>query len=105
LKNFLISSDGEKIDSPLFLNKDLKKLRNKSSNFSNKIKGSNNRRKSREELARIHIQITSKRDDWQWKLTDRLVREYDIMFFEDINMNGINKLWGRKISDLSLSSF
>ena len=105
LKNFLIISDGEKIDSPLFLNKDLKKLRNKSRNFFKKIKGSNNRRKAREDLARLHIQITKKRDDWQWKLADRLVREYDIMFFEDLNMNGMKKLWGRKISNLSLSSF
>ena len=35
------------------------------------------------------------------KLTD----EYDVLIFEDLNLDGMKRLWGRKVSDLSFASF
>jgi putative transposase len=105
LKTFLTSSDGETITSPQFLKRDLSAVRRKSRNHSTKVKGSNRRRKSKVDLARCHGRIACKRDDWQWKLANRLVKEYDNLYFEDLNMNGMKALWGRKISDLGFADF
>jgi putative transposase len=105
LKTFLTSSDGETIGSPQFLKRDLSAIRRKSRNHSTKVKGSSRRRKSRVDLARANRKIVFKRDDWQWKLADRLAREYDCLFFEDLSMTGMKALWGRKVSDLGFAEF
>ena len=105
LKTFLTSSDGEAVASPQFLKDDLTAVRRKSRNHSTKQSGSNRRRKSRIDLARQHRKIADRRDDWQWKLANRLVREYDNLYFEDLSMAGMKKLWGRKVSDLAFTSF
>lgn len=34
-----------------------------------------------------------------------LVRKFDICFFEDLNLDGMKRLWGRKISDLAFGEF
>jgi len=41
------------------------------------------------------------------KLSTGLVKEsqFDSFCFEDLNMKGMQKLWGRKVSDLSYYAF
>jgi len=105
LKDFLVVSDGRKISSPEFLKSSLDDLRSKSKELSTKSKGSNNRKKAKIELARLHDDIANRRDDWQWKLANELVREFDTLCFEDLNIKSMQKLWGRKIGDLSFPEF
>jgi putative transposase len=105
LKTFLVSSDGKKIQSPQFLKKDIKHVKKLSNKLSTKVKGSNNRAKARKNLAKAHDDIFNKRENYHWQLANELVSEYDVLSFEDLNMNAMKKLWGRKISDLSFSSF
>ena len=45
------------------------------------------------------------RRDWFFKLAHDLTDRYDFLFFEDLNMKGMQRLWGRKISDLARSEF
>ena len=40
-----------------------------------------------------------------WKLAHNLCRKYDYIFIEDLNLNGMMKMWGRKVSDLSHGTF
>ena len=47
----------------------------------------------------------SKRKDWFWKLAHKLTNEYDVLIFEDLNLDGMKRLWGRKVSDLSFATF
>ncbi len=46
---------------------------------------------------------------WQvdYKLSSGLVKEsqFDCFCFEDLNLKGMSKLWGRKVSDLSYYAF
>lgn len=105
LKKFLTTSDGEQIESPLFLRTNLRKLRKLSKGLSSKRKGSNNWHKARLNLARLHEDITNQRKDFFWKLAHRLTDEYDYLFFEDLNLKGMVKLWGRKVHDLALAEF
>ncbi len=105
LKTFLTVSDGTTIDSPLFFNKFRSLLRKANQNLSSKKKGSNNWHKAKAYLARVHEFISNKRKDWFWKLAHELTNKYDVLIFEDLNLKGMKRLWGRKISDLSFATF
>jgi putative transposase len=105
LKTFLTTSDNEQIESPLFLKANLKAFRKLSRCHSRKRKGSNNRNKARLDLARLHEDISNQRRDFFWKLAHRLTDEYDYLFFEDLNLKGMVKLWGRKVHDLAFAEF
>jgi len=105
LKTFLTVSDGRRIRSPEFLKSSLKKLRKASRNLSTKSKGSNNRRKAVADLARVHADIANRRDDWQWRLANELVREFDVLCFETLSIESMKRRWGRKVSDLAFPEF
>jgi len=105
LKSFLISSDNEKHDSSEFLKAHLNELKRKSRNHSKKMKGSKNRNKSRKLLARLHRKISNKRTDAHFKLSLKLLKQYDYLFFEDLNVKAMQMLWGRKVSDYGFAQF
>ncbi len=105
LKTFITASDLKAIKSPLFFNEFRSKLKAASRKLSSKKKGSNNWYKAKDNLNRVHEQISHKRRDWFWKLAHQLTNEYDVLIFEDLNLNGMKKLWGRKVSDLAFSTF
>jgi len=105
LKTFLTSSDGKEHDSNEYLKTHLRELKRKSRNFSKKLGGSKNKIKARKSLARLHRKIANKRKDTHFKLALDLVENYDYLFFEDLNLQGMKKLWGRKVSDYGFSDF
>ncbi len=104
LKTFLTASDLTRVESPLFFNKLRSKLKAASRKLSSKKKGSNNWDKAKNDLNRLYEKISDKRRDWFWKLAHELTNEYDVLIFEDLNLRGMKKLWGRKVSDLSFST-
>ena len=105
LKKFLTLSDDIDIEAPLFHLKNLKEIKRLNRELSRKKRNSNNRKKAKEKLAKLHIKIDNQRKDYQHKLSTSLANEYDYIFIENLNMNGMKKLWGRKISDLAFSQF
>lgn len=105
LKVFLTCSDNTEIKSPLFLKQSLKELRLASRNHSTKKKRSNNREKARKHLVRVHEKVVNRRTDWLWKLAHQLTEKFDYLFFETLNLKGMQRLWGRKIGDLALAEF
>ncbi|MHA2389952.1 MAG: RNA-guided endonuclease InsQ/TnpB family protein [Candidatus Hodarchaeales archaeon] len=105
LKCFLTLSDGSEIESPEFFKKGLKTIRKASKNLSRRKKGSKNRNKARQNLARVHKKISNQRKDYQFKLAKNFSETYDALFFEDLNMKSMQKIWGRKVNDLGFSTF
>jgi len=105
LKTFLTLSDNIKIESPLFYKQSQKKLKKSSQSLSSKKKGSNNRKKAILNFARIHQKIYNKRKDHHFKLAKELTQDYDYLFFETLNLKAMQRLWGKKISDLGFYSF
>lgn len=105
LKDFLTCSEGFKIKSPLFLKQSIKDVREASRALSSKRKGSKNWHKARVNLARKHEAIANRRQDWQWKLAHELTNRFDVLYFETLNLKGMQRLWGRKIGDLALAEF
>lgn len=68
-------------------------------------KGSNNRKRAIRNLGRVYQSISNRRRDWFFKLANRLVGEYAIICIEDLNLDGMKRLWGRKVSDLAFAEF
>jgi putative transposase len=58
-------------------------------NFSRTKKGSNNREKARKRLAKFEEHIANKRRDWMEKETLRLVRSYEVIGVETLNLKGM----------------
>ncbi|MEA5581771.1 transposase, partial [Nodularia harveyana UHCC-0300] len=105
LKTFLTCSDGTLISSPQFLKQSLNGIKRASNNHSKKIKRSNNRERARKNLVRKHEDVCNRRRDWFWKLAHQLTNKFDILCFENLNLKGMQRLWGRKISDLAFGEF
>ena len=105
LKKYLTLSDGTAYDNPQFLKESLVELRRRYRNFSKCKKGSNNRERKRKELDRLMNDICNRRSDFQWKLAHELCRKYDRIFIEDLNLEGMNRRWGRKMHDLAHADF
>lgn len=105
LNTFLTTSKGEKIYSPEYLKQSLTKLQKLSKRHSKKQKGSKNKEKERMKLARLHEKISNQRLDFLHKLSSRLISENQTICIEDLNIQGMSKLWGRKINDLSYYTF
>ncbi len=105
LKTYLTISNGQEIQSPEFFKSNLKAIKSLNRQLSKKKKGSKNRRKSLKNLQRAYIDISNKRNDFEWKLAHELCKRHSFIALEDLNIEGMKKIWGRKVSDLSFSSF
>ena len=105
LKSYLTLSDGSKVDNPQFYKYCLRKLQRASRLLSKKQKGSNNRKKARRNLCKLHEKVVNCRTDFQWKLAHELCKTYELICIEDLNLEGMSKLWGRKMHDLSHGKF
>lgn len=105
LKTFLTRHDGKQVEMPQFFKRNMKKLKNIQQRLFRKEKGSRNRRKARLAVARMHRRIEDCRNDMQWKLANEIVKEFDIICIEDLNMEGMKRLWGRKVSDYGFAEF
>ena len=102
---FLTLNTGEKIQSPQFLKQSLNQLRTLNKSLSRKVKGSGNWWRAVRALARLYEKISNQRRDWQWKLATDLCRRFDLIATEALNLEGMKRLWGRKVSDLAFSEF
>ena len=74
-------------------------------NLSRKAKGSNNRKKAKIALARLHKKVANQRDNFHWQTANKLVGEYALICIEDLNLKAMQKRFGRKISDLGFADF
>lgn len=105
MKVFLTSSDGQEIESPLYYRQAMHDLKIAQRAMSSKRKGSNNWKKAKANVARLYQTAVNRRRDWFFKLAHILTDAYDALFFEDLNMKGMQAMWGRKIGDLARSEF
>lgn len=96
-------STGEKITGPKAHKALLDRLRRLSRSLSRKKKGSANRHKAKQKLARLHAKIANIRMDALHKLTTDLVLNHSVIGVEDLNVKGMvrNKRLSRHIMDQS----
>ena len=105
IKDFLTGSGGKRWTSPMFYKQNAKQLAQAQKVYSRKVKGSNNQERQRPNVARIHKKTVHQRADHHWKLAIELCQQSDILFFEDLNLDGMKRLWGKQVSDLAFGEF
>ena len=105
METYLTLSTGEKIQHPQPLKQSLNQLRKLNKAVSRKVKGSGNWWRAIRQLARLYVKITNQRKDWHYKRATDLCRRFDHIVTETLNLDGMKRLWGRKVSDLAFGQF
>ncbi len=100
-------STGEVICGPKAHQQLLQRLKRYSRRLSKKQKGSQNRKKMKMKVARLHARIANIRNDALQKLTSDITSRFDTIGIEDLNVRGMmqNHCLARSIADMSFHEF
>ena len=88
IQNYIHTSDGKTVDW-LGLEAEYECLRREQRKLSRKDHGSRNYEKQRQKVAKVKRRIRRKVLDYQHKLTTWLIKEYDAVFVEDLDVVGM----------------
>lgn len=106
IESFMTLSNGEQIPNFKYYEKAQKELRRKQRSVSRKKKGSQLRKDAVIQLKKIHAKIKNQRNDFAHKLSTKLVREFDVIAIERLNILGMSKgILSKQIYDVAWNSF
>lgn len=107
IKDFVITSDGETFENKHFHKTEEKKIVKLQRQLSKKQKGSRNKDKLRKRLAKVYEKMNNKKENYLHSVVNSLLTDYDIIFIENLNVNGMlkNHCLSKSIQELSLFSF
>lgn len=83
------TSDGEKVPNPGWYRKGQRQLRRQQRQVSRRQKGGSNRRKAVRLVARHHLHVSRQRKDALDKIVHRLIRDYDLIAVEDLQIRNM----------------
>ncbi len=106
LKDFVVSSDGERVEPPKHYRRGEKKLRRAQRCLSRRKKGSKRREKAKRRVAKCHRKVANRRADFLHKLSTRLVKEHEAIYLEDLNLKGLTRTkLAKSFSDAAFGEF
>ena len=105
LKSLITFSNGQQTEPPRYLRVSEKRLTREQIHLSKKKKRSKNRNKQRVIVAKVHRKIRNQRKDFNHKTSTNLVKEYDHIVFEDLQIKNMvqNHHLAKSILDASWS--
>lgn len=99
-------SNGDKVDNPRWMRKNQSKLAKAQQHLSRKKKGSNRYIRQRKKVAKIHEDITNQRSYFLNNMSTSLVRDYDVICVEDLNIAGMAKTrMAKSVNDAGWATF
>ncbi|MEO6637974.1 MAG: transposase [Ginsengibacter sp.] len=103
IKSMMVLSDGTVFENPKALKSNLKRLKQRQRRLSKKQKGSANRKKQQIKVARTYYRISCIRKNAIHQATTFIVKKYDRIIIEDLNVKGLirNSKVSQAISDVS----
>ena len=107
VKDIVITSDGYKFANPRWIQKSEKKLKRLQRELARRQRASKRRERTRLRLARQHDRVANQRKDWLDKIATYLVRSYDVIALEDLNVRGMTKnhSLAKAITNVSFGEF
>ena len=106
LKHLATLSTGEKIAAPKKYAGRLRYLKRQQRSLARKKTGSRRREKQRLRVAKAHVKVAQARNYEIHQLTTRLVRDYDVIAIEDLNVKGLSRgFLSRSMLDAAFGEF
>ena len=91
IKDYAILSNGTKFSNPKYYESRLKTLARLQKRFAKTKPGSNRHEKARLNIAKCYRKITNMKNDTIHKLTTGIIKEFDNICIEDLNIDGMMK--------------
>lgn len=91
VKDYAITSDGEKIENPKWYRANEDKLTREQRKLSRRKPNGRNYEKQRVKIARLHEHTRNQRTDWLHKLTTRLIHDNQVICLETLTVRNLVK--------------
>ena len=107
IKHLAVTSDGVYYDNPKALRRYERKLKRLQRRLSKRKRGSQNHRKMKDKITKLHYRIWCIRNDAHHKASTAIVNSASCIGVESLNVKGMvkNRRLAKALSDASLSSF
>jgi putative transposase len=106
LTDIVATSDGELIVAPKYFSKAQKALAKAQRRLARRKRGSKNREEARRQVAKLHQKVARQRADFLHKLSTRLIKENDVIVFEDLNLKGLaSGMLAKSFQDVAIGMF
>ena len=106
LTTFATLSDGAKIENPRFFRESEARLARQQRNLAAKKRGSKSRQRAKKLVAKTYLEIHNQRLDYARKEAKKLVKQYDLVCFESLEIgNMVQSKLAKSINDAAWGIF
>jgi putative transposase len=106
LTTYITTDTNEEVANPRIFKREQNLLARRQRRFSRKKKGSGRQKKARRIIAKTHNYIANCRQEFLHKTTNEVIKRYDTIYVEDLNIDGLAKgMLSKQVNDAAWGTF